>query len=400
MPDFGDRVLRIGVLGSYGGLNLGDEAILTCVLDGLRQIRPTAELIIFSRHPEDSRHRFGMTAVPYTGVSQSQLIEAETGLDLLVLGGGGVLHDGQASAIMRPVRLAQELGIPTFGYAIGAGPLTDRAEIRVVREVVENMTDLTVRDHESVLVLENAGVGRQISVTADAAILLEPEEFTEEMLLREGIDSHDRLVGMSVREPGRAADHLDEASYHELLANAADFMTCRLQAQTVFVPMERGDIAHAHAVLSAMNAPETARILNRAYRPAQIAGLMRHLDFAVGMRLHFVMFAARAGVPVLPLPYAGKVFDFAQVVGAPALTGVARRETGPLLAELDRLWDERDACTERLRQRFAVLRERALQNLERCRALIDGLEVRASPTADMGANLGGADAGPVRPQRS
>jgi polysaccharide pyruvyl transferase WcaK-like protein len=164
--------------------------------------------------------------------------------------------------------------------------------------------------------------------------------------------------------------------------------------------MERGDIAHAHAVLSAMNAPETARILNRAYRPAQIAGLMRHLDFAVGMRLHFVMFAARAGVPVLPLPYAGKVFDFAQVVGAPALTGVARRETGPLLAELDRLWDERDACTERLRQRFTMLRERALQNLERCRALIDGLEARVSPTADMGANLGGADAGPVRPQRS
>lgn len=54
MADFGDRALRIGVLGSYGGLNLGDEAILTCVLDGLRQIRPTAELIIFSRHPEDS----------------------------------------------------------------------------------------------------------------------------------------------------------------------------------------------------------------------------------------------------------------------------------------------------------------------------------------------------------
>ncbi|WP_329235921.1 polysaccharide pyruvyl transferase family protein [Actinoallomurus sp. NBC_01490] len=400
MADFGDRALRIGVLGSYGGLNLGDEAILTCVLDGLRQIRPTAELIIFSRHPEDSRRRFGMTAVPYTGVPQSQLIEAETGLDLLVLGGGGVLHDGQAGAITRPVRLAQELGIPTFGYAIGAGPLTDRAEIRLVREVVENMTDLTVRDHESILVLENAGVGRPISVTADAAVLLEPEDFTEEMLLREGIDDHDRLVGMSVREPGRAADHLDEASYHELLANAADFMTYRLQAQTVFVPMERGDIAHAHAVLSAMNAPETARILNRAYRPAQIAGLMRHLDFAVGMRLHFVMFAARAGVPVLPLPYAGKVFDFAQVVGAPALTGVARRETGPLLAELDRLWDERDACTERLRQRFAVLRERALQNLERCRALIDGLEVRASPTVGMGADLGGADAGPVRPQRS
>jgi polysaccharide pyruvyl transferase CsaB len=341
MSDGRCRDLRIGVLGSYGGLNLGDEAILTCVLQALRQIRPTAERVIFSRCPEHTRDHFGTAAVAYTGVSQDQLIEAETGLDLLVLGGGGVLHDGQAGGIMRPVRLAHRLGIPTFGYAIGAGPLTDHDDMRLVREVVEQMTDLTVRDHESILVLEGTGITRQIQVTADAALLLEPEEFTDEMLVREGIDTQTRLVGMSVREPGRAANHLDESSYHGLLAEVADFMACRLQAQIVFVPMERGDIAHAHAVLSAMSAPDAARILNRTYGPAQIAGLMRHLDLAVGMRLHFLMFAACAGVPVLPLPYAGKVFDFAQAVGAPALTGLARRETGPLLAELDRLWDER-----------------------------------------------------------
>jgi polysaccharide pyruvyl transferase CsaB len=374
MADGRCRDLRIGVLGSYGGLNLGDEAILTCVLQALHQIRPTAERIIFSRRPEHTRDHFGMAAVAYTGVSQDQLIEAETGLDLLVLGGGGVLHDGQAGGIMRPVRLAHRLGIPTFGYAIGAGPLTDHDDMGLVREVVEQMTDLTVRDHESILVLERLGITRQIQVTADAALLLEPEEFTDEMLIREGIDTQTRLVGMSVREPGRAANHLDASSYHGLLAEVADFMACRLQAQVVFVPMERGDIAHAHAVLSAMSAPDAARILNRTYRPAQIAGLMRHLDLAVGMRLHFLMFAACAGVPVLPLPYAGKVFDFAQAVGAPALTGMARRETGPLLAELDRLWDERRSYTDHLRGRLEVLRQRAWQNQDRCRELIDSLD--------------------------
>ena len=47
-------------------------------------------------------------------------------------------------------------------------------------------------------------------------------------------------------------------------------------------------------------------------------------------------------MPFLPLPYAGKVFDFAQRVGVPALRGVEREVEGPLLAEVDRLWDERD----------------------------------------------------------
>src|SRR5262249_53701856 len=163
---------------------------------------------------------------------------------------------------------------------------------------------------------------------ADPALLLEPEEFTDYMLMREGIDDQASLVGMSVREPGRAAENLDVDSYHGLLAEVADFMTRRLEAQAVFVPMERGDVAHAHAVLPALSAPHSARVINRTYSPGQIAGLMRHLDFAVGMRLHFVIFAACAGVPVLPLPYAGKVFDFAKTIGAPTLTGVARREAG------------------------------------------------------------------------
>ncbi|MCO5967726.1 polysaccharide pyruvyl transferase family protein [Actinoallomurus soli] len=374
MSDVDRHELRIGVLGSYGGLNLGDEAILACVLDSLRQIRPTAERIVFSRHPEHTSDRFGIPAVAYAGVSQGQLVEAETGLDLLVLGGGGILHNGLAASVMRPVRLAHQLGIPTFGYAIGAGPLTGHEEIDVVRQVIDQMTDLTVRDQESILVLEGMGVTRQISATADAAVLLDPEEFTEEMLIREGIDAHTRLVGISVREPGGAADNLDERTYHGLIAEIADFMTCRYNAQAVFVPMERGDIAHAHAVLSAMSAPENARILNRPYSPGQIAGLMRHLEFAVGMRLHFLIFAACAGVPVLPLPYAGKVFDFAQTVGAPALTGIAKSQAGPLLAQLDRLWDERHACTDRLRQRFQFLRERARENQERCRTLIDRLD--------------------------
>src|SRR5690242_5873702 len=258
MSDDDRHELRIGVLGSYGGLNLGDEAILACVLDSLRQIRPAAKRIVFSRHPDHTRDRFGTPAVPYAGVSLGQLVEAETGLDLLVLGGGGILHNGLASSVMRPVRLAHHLGIPTFGYAIGAGPLTGHEEIDVVREVIDQMTDLTVRDQESILVLEGMGVTRQISATADAAVLLEPEEFTEEMLIREGIDTQTRLVGVSVREPGGAADNLDERTYHGLIAEIADFMTCRYNAQAVFVPMERGDIAHAHAVLSAMSAPENA----------------------------------------------------------------------------------------------------------------------------------------------
>jgi polysaccharide pyruvyl transferase WcaK-like protein len=60
------------------------------------------------------------------------------------------------------------------------------------------------------------------------------------------------------------------------------------------------------------------------------------------MRLHFVIFAALAGVPVLALPYASKVIGFLEHVGLPTPQLIQRQHAGALLAAIDRIWDLRD----------------------------------------------------------
>ncbi|MFD6171072.1 polysaccharide pyruvyl transferase family protein [Streptomyces coeruleorubidus] len=367
---------RIGVLGSYGGFNIGDESILTCVLHCLRAQRPEARLVVFSRNAEHTRvhHPSADEVVDWEGVSRDHVLDALTSLDVLVLGGGGLLFDGEARRYLRLVRAAQERGIRTFAYAIGAGPLREADDREAVRNVLADMDDVVVRDEESKLVLEEVGVERDIVVTADPALLLEPEPFTDEMMRHEGVPTDSRLVGMSVREPGRAAEKLDEGDYHALLADVADFLVRRLDAHVVFLPMERHDVRHAHAVLSHMTAPDKGRILHGSYSPGQVLGFMRHLDLAVGMRLHFVIFAALSGLPVLPLPYSGKVFDFARRMGAPALVGVAREQAGLLLAEVDRLWDEYPERREELHSRVRELSTQALETCARCGVLLDEVD--------------------------
>lgn len=367
-----DRRLTLGVLGSYGGRNLGDEAILTSLLAQLRARRPDARVVVFSRCP-DHTHRAhdDVEVVGWEGVSRDHTGAALARLDLLVVGGGGILYDTEARRYLRLVRTAQQHRVPAFVYAVGAGPLTEDVDCGMVRETLGTVAEVTVRDEESKVVLEEVGVACPLSVTADPALLLEPETFDGRMLRREGVPAGRRLVGMSVREPGRAAQNLDADEYHQLLAHVGDFLVHRLNATIVFVPMERDDIRHAHAVVAGMTAAEHCRILHGGYRPTQILGLMRHLDLAVGMRLHFLIFAALAEVPLLPLPYAGKVFDFAQRIGAPALRGVVREAAGPLLAEVDRLWDERSTRVAQATARLAVLRRRATETGERLGALLD-----------------------------
>jgi polysaccharide pyruvyl transferase WcaK-like protein len=52
------RPYRVAISGSYGGMNLGDEAILQCIVSELRNSLPV-EITVFTRDPEDTlrRHR-------------------------------------------------------------------------------------------------------------------------------------------------------------------------------------------------------------------------------------------------------------------------------------------------------------------------------------------------------
>ncbi|ASW56143.1 polysaccharide pyruvyl transferase family protein [Plantactinospora sp. KBS50] len=351
----------IGVLGSYGGRNSGDEAILTGLLADVRARRPDSRIIIFSRNPDHTRAAYpDVVAEPWEGISRTDSAVALDQMDLLLLGGGGILYDSEARRYLRIVLAAQERGLPVCTYAVGAGPLTETVDCAMVQECLSAAREVTVRDTESRLLLEEVGVTRPITVTADPAMLLQPEDFPAGLLQAEGVRLDRRLVGMSVREPGRAAAHLDVDGYHRLIAQVGDFLVTRLDADVVFVPMEPDDIRHSHGVLSHMVTAPHGRVLHGDYRPRQLLGLMRHFDFAVGMRLHFVMFAAMSGVPLLPLPYAGKVFDFARRIGAPTLRGVEREVEGPLLAEVDRLWDERDRRQPETGRRVAELCQQAL----------------------------------------
>jgi polysaccharide pyruvyl transferase CsaB len=349
----------IGISGSYGGMNLGDEAILHCAIDGLRSEFPDARIVVFSRNAAHTEaHQTADRAVPVRQLSRDEAVAEVRKLDLFLLGGGGILYDREAQVYLREVQIAQELDIPTLTYAVSAGPLETPEARRVVAAALTKMDGITVREGLAKRLLEEVGVKREIQVTADPALLLTPEPFTRKMLEREGIVTERHLVGISVREIGPAAPDLDGVGYHGLIANAADFIVDRLDADLLFVPMERADIRESHAVVARMAAPERAWILKGEYGPRQVLGLMDHLDMVVGMRLHFLMFAAIARIPLVPLPYAGKVTGFLEDLGLPVRT-IQEEHAGPLLASIDRSWDHRRTLKETMDQRMPALQERA-----------------------------------------
>ena len=365
--------MKIGITGSYGGLNLGDEAILKSIIEQLRREVPDVDLTVFSRNAEDTRQRHKVErAVPVRKLSRAEVVPEIERLDLLVFGGGGILYDAEARLYLREVQIAKERGVPVFVYAIGAGPLRDPVVQGAVREALEGVAAITVREKSARQVLEEAGVHRDVVVTADPALLLKPEALPRNVLKHEGLEGKRRIIGMSVREPGAAAPDLEERVYHALLANAADFMVDRFDAEIVFVPMERSvlDSQHSHAVIAQMLRAQRARVLNGEYTSAQLLSLMDHFDFVVGMRLHFLIFAALQGVPFVALPYAGKVGGFLEDLGLPA-PPMQLVNPGRLIAHIDDSWDNRRALRAALAKSVPPLQERARETMKLLRGVLD-----------------------------
>ena len=257
---------KIGISGSYGGMNLGDEAILQGIVGRLRVTLPAAEITIFTCKRADTLRRHAVErAVEIRDMTRDEARGEIGKLDLLILGGGGILYDRDVEMYLREVFLAHELGVPVFVYAVSAGPLTARSARSAVREALNAAAVVTVRDRQGQRLLEDTGVTKVIQITADPALLVQPEPLPGDCLVREGLDDKPRLVAFSVREPGPAAPDMDQQHYHELLANAADFIVDRMDADILFMPLEPRDSRHAHAVIAACVTPPAPPFAQRIH---------------------------------------------------------------------------------------------------------------------------------------
>ncbi|MBV7483853.1 polysaccharide pyruvyl transferase family protein [Bordetella sp. BOR01] len=372
---------RIGISGSYGGLNLGDEAILESIVMQLRATT-AAEITVFSRNAKDTekRHRVDRT-IPVRELTRDEIREEVARLDVFILGGGGLLYDGEIDVYLREVQMANELGVPVVVYAVSAGPLARSSNRELVREVLTPAALVTVRDRQGLRLLEDVGLPQEIHITADPALLMKAQSLPKTALTREGLDLSRRRIGFSVREPGPAAPGIDVDHYHDLLANAADFIVQRLDADVVFIPLERGnrDLQHSHAVVARMRTPQRATVLKGEYSAGQLMTIIGGFEFCVGMRLHFLIFSALQEVPFVALPYASKVTGLLQDLDmdTPPLHDVS---PGQLLASIDHSWDFRANIQKRIRRRLPALQERARET----NRLLVGLLDRLAPKAETG----------------
>ncbi|HIC96369.1 TPA: polysaccharide pyruvyl transferase CsaB [Candidatus Bipolaricaulota bacterium] len=389
---------RVLIGGYYGFGNIGDEALLSVLLEKLRECLPELEPVVLSHDPEWTAAEYKVEAINRWNPFK---IWGELGrAGLFLLGGGGLLQDVTSFRstlyYLGLIRLAAIRKVPVALIGQGIGPLRSPLLRRLVVGHLRRVDYIMVRDERSRELLEAWGADRgQLVRGYDLALGLALEPSSEEQERRD-------LLAISLKEPGR--DKRVRTEFITEMAAVIDEVHRRFGLRPAFAPLHpREDLRLTEEVRKEM--AEESLVLDLEGLPLQeVLKLLSQARLMLGMRLHALEFALICAVPFLAFSADPKVEEFVKLVeGALGLEVSLLKAPGVkgerLLAALGHLLEEEAEYRARLIPAALRLREEATSSLEEaCRRLAELLVLERPKVKARRRRKGRAKASQSRPR--
>jgi polysaccharide pyruvyl transferase CsaB len=359
---------RVLVSGYYGFGNLGDEALLEVIVQGVRRTLPAAAIEVLSATPQRTESSLRVEATPRW--EWRTVRESIRRADVVLSGGGGLLQNQTslrsllyyASILREAVRAGRKAMI--FAQSIGPLDFWGRS---FVRRFCRGVDRATVRDERSLRLLRELLPRTPIERTADPVFLYEAAEAGVD-LSAEGLGPESGPYAViSVR---RSAGSRDAP---QVVARAVDRLAQRHGIRAAFLPL--GGAADAAISTDVIRACASDPVLLPECSLAKAAAILSEARVVIGMRLHALVLAARYAVPFLAIPYDPKVSALCEDLEyplAPLWTpGGQRPADGQIDDLVDRLVADREGLSAALRARAGVIAKAAQRNFEVLRELLN-----------------------------
>ena len=394
--------------------NSGDLAIIRNTCLKLKQQIPNARLHILSDDPDYVAREYDVEAHPIALLRRPrQLAALLRRMDLVILGGGTVFQDNYFAGVI-PINLsvpllAKALGARIVCNAIGVGSDQEISRLgrALCRLAVPRFDAISVRDVESKRMLEQWTNGSPtVHVTNDIAVDLPEVNFDRiaPILLEEGVDltAHD-VIAIAARKvfhhdkswlyfmPSSVRHRLGLQSrakqrrldgFKTTLASLCDYIIERYGLKILFVPFyssggtvdsrnqqtptrlfSSGDNVFGRQVADRIAHREHVHILDRVYAPEEMLAIISRCKGLIGVPYHSVVFASSQAVPVIGINYVSKVERYMRILDLADFTVEAGAPLDAFTQTFDRLWNERDQISKKLRLKNAELRALSDDNI-------------------------------------
>ncbi len=349
---------RIVLSGYFGFNNLGDEAVLYSMVEGIRRGLGPVKITVLSSSPADTARELDVEAV--NRWHPGRVFGTLRNSDILVSGGGSLLQDvtGAKSLYyyLGIIRLARALGKKVMVFAQGMGPLVRESSRRSAARVLNKVDAITVRDRDSLELLRSIGVTGEIAVTADPVLGLTVSDSALEkgqaVLQQHGLADHKYILVC----PRRWQDD----AYLEPLVTALVALQREDYGICLFPFHKPEDTAVCRTAAETLGAG--AVVLAESLALEEILGVFGRAGLVIGMRLHSLIFAAVAGTPMVGISYDPKVDSFLRLVGQPCAGPASRLPVGALLNSCGEVLNATTVYRQRLQTKRESLRKEAEKN--------------------------------------
>ncbi|MCL2377515.1 MAG: polysaccharide pyruvyl transferase CsaB [Defluviitaleaceae bacterium] len=361
-----ERKNNVVISGYYGSHNSGDDIMLQSIVQNLRAYRDDLSLTVLSLNPKETRAQFGVNAIHRFNFVSVFLKLRKTGL--LITGGGNLIQDETSTKsliyYLWVINTARLLGAKNMLYSKGIGPVNHSSNIARVRRSLNRVNLITLRESESLDVLNEIGItGPKVYLTADAAFALPPAAGCQEYLAGLGVTGP--FFAISLRSWAHNPPDLEKQ-----VAAFADYIVETYGYQAVFVPLKADqDMDISRRAMALMKHP--AILAEPAPQDLdQARAVMGAASFALAMRLHALIYAMEKGVPCIGLVYSPKIRQFMEYMGQSWHMPVEETQANILKQYAVAIHEDKERISADIYEAACKLRELSAQNARLCVELI------------------------------
>lgn len=342
--------MKIVISGYYGFSNTGDEAILKVITSFLKD----NEIVVLSA----KKNYFANSIYRYNFF---RILKELKSSQILLSGGGGLLQDKTSfkSLIyyLSIIYLAKLLKLKVVIFSQSIGPITKKTGKFLTSRILNKVDMITVRDRNSLNILKELKVEKpEIFLTADLAFLLkEPDkERVEEILIKENIDKNFSYLAIVIR-PWRGL------LIEEIIKFIKIFKEKYRMWKIVLIPFQYSE--DYQLLKNIKKEISEVLLIENQYLPEEILGIIKNMDFLVGMRLHSLIFAGISNVPYIGIIYDKKVEEFLKETAQEGLKveGITAEKIFKKVSEkIERIEEIKNI----LKIKMDILKEKAEENFD------------------------------------
>lgn len=329
---------KVVISGYYGFNNIGDEAILKGMIDGIKNLAEDVQIVVLSQHPEFTSKKHNVKSIKRMDIIS--IIKELKSCDLLVSGGGSLFQDVTSKRsilyYLGIIYLAKLLGKKVMVYSQGIGPVNIDYNRYFLKKIFNRLDFINVRDEKSKKELMNMGVTKDILVTVDTVFGIKRPDITvgKKVLEELGIDPNKKLVGISIRPWENTKDIINE------IKKTCEIIAANYDYEVLFIPCHfYSDLKIMKEVLKHIDddLKKKIHILDKYLYVNEYLSLFGNLEFLIGMRLHALIFSVLMGVPVIGLSYDPKIDNFMSMIGKNEVLNVSNINFSDIISEVNYL---------------------------------------------------------------